>query len=425
MNTKSTLQLLSAAATLMVVSATLQSCTREVSAAPDYSSLGEAVQWDSFESPYISDPRQLTTVAGGFRRAGEGYFSRDGYHMVFQAEAVVADEGAPPEPGADVPVSAENANPFFQIYVMEMTTGAHHRVSPGVGRTTCAFFRPHSNDLEFSSSHLDPDAPRKQKDEYASRAAGERRRVWDYDETMDIFVCDRSGDDLRQLTTEMGYDAEAAYSPDGSKIVFSSTRHAYPIDALSPELQEQAAKDVSFFGELYMMNADGTDVTRLTEWDGYDGGPFFTPDGRRVVWRHFDASGRTAEVYTMKLDGTDRRQLTELGAMSWAPYFHPSGEYCIFTTNLHGYQNFELYMVDAMGEKEPVRVTTADAFDGLPVFTPDGDHLCWTASRTPNEQGQLFMASWDDAAARAALAAAPPRGEGPPRDASAERPSGH
>ena len=53
----------------------------------------------------------------------------------------------------------------------------------------------------------------------------------------------------------------------------------------------------------------------------------------------------------MNADGTDKRQLTRLGAMSWAPYFHPSGDYLIFTTNLHGFANFELYLVDAEGRE--------------------------------------------------------------------------
>ena len=58
--------------------------------------------------------------------------------------------------------------------------------------------------------------------------------------------------------------------------------------------------------------------------------------------------------------------------MSWAPYMHPSGEYIIFASNKLGFENFELFMVDAPGTKEPVRVTYSDGFDGLPVPSPDG-----------------------------------------------------
>ena len=79
----------------------------------------------------------------------------------------------------------------------------------------------------------------------------------------------------------------------------------------------------------------------------------------------------------MNPDGSDQRQLTDFRAMSWAPYVHPSHEYVLFASNKLGFSNFEVYMVDVAGEKEPVRITTMDGFDGLPVPTPDGEGLAW------------------------------------------------
>jgi Peptidase family M28/PDZ domain/WD40-like Beta Propeller Repeat len=95
--------------------------------------------------------------------------------------------------------------------------------------------------------------------------------------------------------------------------------------------------------------------------------------------------------------------LTNLGAMSWAPYFHPSGDYLIFTTNIQGFANFELYLVRADGSGEPVRVTHTDGFDGLPVFLPDGKRIAWTSTRTKVKQSQIFMGEWNDAEARLRL----------------------
>jgi hypothetical protein len=156
------------------------------------------------------------------------------------------------------------------------------------------------------------------------------------------------------------------------------------------------------------MDADGANLRRLTTGQGYDGGPFFSPDGLRIVWRSFSADGTTAEIWTMRVDGTDRRQLTRSGVMSWAPFYHPSGEYVVYASNAQGMANFELYLVDVEGRREPVRVTHTEGFDGLPVFLPDGRRIAWASKRTPDRSAQIFIADWDHDAARALLALAPP-----------------
>jgi Tol biopolymer transport system component len=157
------------------------------------------------------------------------------------------------------------------------------------------------------------------------------------------------------------------------------------------------------------MRADGSGQQRLTNVPGYDGGPFFTHDGSRIVWRRFDERGLIADVWSMKPDGTDPRQLTDFGAMSWAPYEHPSGRYILFASNKLGFDNFELFMVDAEGTKEPVRVTYSDGFDGLPVPSPDGTMLAWTSSRSGGSAGQLFLAQWNHQKALEAIRDAPPK----------------
>ncbi len=344
------------------------------------------------EAQFLANTRQLTFEG---RRSGEGYFSPDGRALIFQSER---------EPG----------NPFYQIYLLDLESGDTRRVSPGTGKTTCSFFRPETDEVLFASTHLDPQAAAKQKAELEQRASGrERRYSWDYDDTMDIFTARRDGSRLRRLTSAAGYDAEGSYSPDGRLIVFCSLRDAYPAEKLSAENRKRLETDPAWFGEIYLMNADGSNQRRLTNSPGYDGGPFFSPDGQRILWRHFEENGAIADIYSMKLDGTDVQRLTHFGAMSWAPYFHPSGEYVIFAANKLGFSNFELYLVDAAGRREPVRVTFSDGFDGLPVFSPDGGRLAWTSTRGAEKVSQLFIADWNHAAARAALRAAPVAAEPP------------
>src|SRR2546429_7758022 len=346
------------------------------------------------ETQFLSNIRQLTLDG---RRSGEGYFSADGRSLVFQSER---------EPG----------NPFYQIYVLEFETGDSHRVTPGLGKSTCAFFRPRSDEVLFSSTHLDPETKAKQKAELDFRETGkERRYAWDYDEHFDIFVARRDGSRLRRLTDARGYDAEAAYSPDGKKIAFTSLRDAYPAEKLSPEDRKRLETDPAYFGEIYIMNADGSDQRRLTHTPGYDGGPFFSPDGKRIVWRRFDTNGVNADIYTMRPDGSDARRITDFGCMSWAPFYHPSGGYVVFTANKLGFSNFELFIVDAAGTREPARVTFSDGFDGLPTFSPDGLKLCWTSNRAPGGKSQLFLADWKHSQAMAAINTAPRRGSGSTR----------
>ena len=334
------------------------------------------------EAQFLSRVRQLTLEG---RRSGEGYFSPDGKNIIFQSER---------EPG----------NPFYQIYTMSLESGDVNRVSPGFGKTTCSFFRPGADEVLFATSHLDKESRTKQKAELDFRASGKSRRYsWDYDAHMDIFTTKRDGTNLKRLTSAIGYDAEGGYSPDGKKIVFCSIRDAYGKVELTEKQKTRLKMDASYFAEIYIMNADGTDQKRLTYLPGYDGGPFFSPDGKRVIWRHFTEKGDTADIYTMKTDGTDIKRLTDFGAMSWAPYFHPCGEYVVFASNKLGFSNFELYLVDSAGSREPIRVTHTDGFDGLPVFSPDGNSLMWTSNRTENGKSQLFIGKWNHSEALDAL----------------------
>jgi Tol biopolymer transport system component len=342
------------------------------------------------EAQFLSRVRRLVFEG---KRSGEGYFSPDGTRMVFQSER-------------------EPDNPFYQIYRMDMETGDTSRVSTGAGKTTCPFIQPRTGKVLYASTHHDPRSLELQRAEIELRAAGtERRYAWDYDPEMDLYVADPATGEHTRLTTARGYDAEASYSPDGEWIVFSSNRQAYE-GGLSEQERKQLEIDPAYFADLYRVRQDGTGLERLTEVPGYDGGPFYFPDGSRIVWRRFDESGLIADVWSMKPDGSDQRQLTDFGAMSWAPYVHPSGRYLVFATNKQGFENFEVYLVDVEGAKEPVRVTHTAGFDGLPVPTPDGRQLVWTSNRHGEKGAQLYIAEWNHEAALAALAAAPARQTG-------------
>ncbi|UJO99770.1 MAG: biopolymer transporter Tol, partial [Nitrosomonas sp.] len=239
---------------------------------------------------FITDEQQLSVKE---KRAGEAYYRADSKWMIYQAE--VSDD-----------------NPFYQIFLKNIDSGAVTQVSPGTGKTTCAWVHPSQEKVLFSSTHDDKEAKAKMAAEIERRKAGEHKSyAWDYDEFYDIYETDFSGGHIRNLTNTLGYDAEASWSPDGKLIAFASNRRAYNGELSEEEMALFKANPASMI-DIYIMDADGANVKRLTQTKSYDGGPFFSPDGQRIVWRRFSESGREAEIFTMNIDGSDQKQITRL-----------------------------------------------------------------------------------------------------------------
>ena len=339
------------------------------------------------ENQLLSETRQLITEGA---RSGEGYFAANGQELIFQSER-------------------GDANPFYQIFIKNLKTGVETPVSPGIGKTSCAWIHPTEDRVLFASTHDDPKALSKQAELIEQRqAAVKQRYAWSYDEQYDIYTSQKNGQGLKNLTNTLGYDAEGSYSPDGKQIVFASNRLAYS-QTLSADDQAKLSQDPSYFMDLFIMDSEGGNVKQLTTLPGHDGGPFFSNDGKRIVWRHFSEDGQRSEIWIMDQDGQNQTQITQLNTVSWAPYFHPSNEYIIFASTVMGHGNFELYLVDLDGAKIPVRATNTPGFDGLPVFSPTGDQLAWSSTRTANGQAQIFLANWNHQAASALINAAKAR----------------
>jgi Tol biopolymer transport system component len=314
--------------------------------------------------PRLANIKQLTN--GG--QNAEAYFSADGTRLIFQAT----------RPG----VSACD-----QIFTMDLDGGDVEMVSTGSGRTTCGYFYPTGGKILYSSTHLIDAACPPRPD----RSQGYVWPLFDYS----LFIADEDGGNLRRLTDAPGYNAEATISPDGSTIIFTSTRDG----------------DL----EIYVMDADGSNVRRLTHEEGYDGGAFFSPDGSKIVYRaHHPTDPEEladyrkllgeglirpgqVELFIMDADGSNKRQITDNGAANFAPYFHPSGEKIIFSSNLGDPtgREFNLYMVNIDGTGLE-QITQHGGFNGFPMFSPDGKKLVFASSRDAAEAGDMnvFLADW-------------------------------
>ncbi|WP_334113923.1 TolB family protein [Paucihalobacter sp.] len=325
------------------------------------------------EEVYFKSLRQVTF--GGDN--AEAYWSFDDQQLVFQSNykkwGVDCDQ-----------MFVMNVNDTFEDSQPPM-------VSTGLGRTTCAYFLPDNKHIIYASTHLGgelcPEVPLRENGNY----------VWPIYDTYDIFMADLDGNIVKQLTNEVGYDAEPTVSPKGDKIVFTSTR--------SGDL------------ELYTMNIDGSDVKQITNELGYDGGAFFSSDGSKIIFRSSRpkteaeikkykdllANGLVEptdmELYICNADGSDMRQLTFLGNANWSPFFHPSGEKVLFSSNYEAEMGFpfNLYMIDIDG-KNLKRVTHSKTFDAFPVFSNDGKYLVFSSNRNNGgtRDTNLFIAEWQD-----------------------------
>lgn len=332
---------------------------------------GEPFADDSRE-PRLVNVRQLTFEGEN----AEAYFSNDGTRLVYQR--------TPAEGGCD------------QIFSFDLATGEQQLVSTGTGRTTCSYFYPDDDRVIFASTHAESEmcpAPPDMSQGY----------VWAVYPSYDLWLADDDGGNLTRLTDTPGYDAEATLSPQGDRMIFTSTRDG----------------DL----DLYTMALDGSDVRRVTDRVGYDGGAFFSPDGTKIVWRaHYPEEGpemddylrlldqglirpSSLEVYVADADGSNVQQVTDNGAANFGPYFHPSGEKIIFSSNMDDPtgRNFDLYMINVDGTGQE-RITWTDDFDGFPMFSPDGRYLVWGSNRNPSHEGNtnVFIAEWVEDPASAA-----------------------
>jgi Tol biopolymer transport system component len=275
-----------------------------------------------------------------------------------------------------------------QIYSMNLDGGNVSLMSTGSGRTTCSYFLPGDSTYLFASTH-------RQGPECPPKPDFSKGYVWAVYPAYDIYLEKTGGGEPKLLSGSPGYDAEATVSPVGDRIVFTSSRDG----------------DL----DLYSMKIDGTDVVRLTDEVGYDGGAFFSADGRKIVYRAYhpaDSAGKAEflgllgkglvrpsvmEIYVMNADGSGKTRITDYKAASFAPYFLPDGKKIIFASNMNdpGKRNFDLYLVNTDGTGLE-QVTFNDTFDGFPVFTSDGKKLIFASNRNAGRPGEtnIFIADW-------------------------------
>jgi Tol biopolymer transport system component len=276
-----------------------------------------------------------------------------------------------------------------------LLTGALQAASSGAGRTTCSYFTGDGQRLLYSSTHesLGSDCPPK-----ADMSKGYVWPIYSYG----IYEADAvTGGILRRLTPIDSYNAESTLDWKTNWLYFTSTRDG-DLDIYRMRLPESGVP---------------TEVERLTDEPGYDGGPFVSYDGKTVVYRRdaLESPEETAEyeallaeglvkpgkleLWVMDSNGANKRQLTSNGAANFAPFLHPDGKTLIYCSNVadtEQHRRFELWAMPLDGSRPARQITHAGEFDGFPMFSPDGKYLVWCSNRNHvlAHETNVFVAEW-------------------------------
>lgn len=225
------------------------------------------------------------------------------------------------------------------------------------GEDACSFYFPDGKHLLWTSTRDNLDLP-----------MGGWSDPKNYPKGSELYMSDLEGKNVKRLTDNKTYDAEAAVSPDGKWILFG--------------------RDIDGKMDLWVMKSDGTDPKQITftdEWQ--EGGAQFMPDSNTILtraWKREDQAQRMMpmQIFTVKRDGSDRKQITSEAGTNWAPFPAPDGKHFAFVKILTDTPrpNWEIFMMDMETGKQ-TRLTYNPGFDGFPSISPDGKLLAFSSGR--------------------------------------------
>ena len=334
------------------------------------SACGKQIKNKTVPEKHLQNLKQLTYEGDN----GEAYWSPDGKQIIFQ--------------------SKRNGMACDQIFIMNADGSDQRMVSNGLGACTCSYFTTDMSHIIYASTFgvIDscPARPPSRPGKY----------IWPQF-PYEIYSSKPDGSDLKKIRANPGYDAEPTVCFSNDRVIFTS----------------QIDNDL----ELFSMNTDGSDMKRMTHRLGYDGGAYFSPNGREIIWRAWYPENATdsirwienmkeslveavpLDIYRMNADGSNIQRLTFNGATNWAPSWYSDGEHIIFSSNMDDWNkeyrsfghNFELYYMNKDGSGLE-RLTYNDTFDSFPMFSPDGKQVAFASNRdaaNPHAT-HIYVADW-------------------------------
>lgn len=402
----------------MPVSVALAVAAAALAQPPAPAHSGYPLDWKNLEGPFLSMQVQVT-LPEKFFKAGEAYFDHQTppRWVVFQ--------------GVERPEEGKEASGNYAMYVAKITydlagnpTGLEkiERISTEGSANTCAWFEPLSREQAWGKliygSTLTPPAPNAETPGYQRQRGS---YMWSFPPEMrvvttsvpqifdEVMADDHGGTKPSRTiappprTTVMfeppngaGYMAECSWSPKGRSLLYTY---------VDPKTRNP---------DLWVYDEPSKTHTPLVQAQGYDGGPFFSPDGKWICYRSDRKGDNNLQLFAAELafdekdavfmggriTGIKREvQLTaDDNVVSWCPYWHPSMKYLVYATSAIGHANYEVFAIEfdptkSRDQLKRTRVTSADGFDGLPVFSDDGKLMMWTSQRGPKIEGETKASS--------------------------------
>ena len=343
--------------------------------------LGCACPLQSIGQKHIGTP-VLLTQPERFLKAGESYFDPLTKRVIFQAIEQPNILGEPEESDYSIFIG----NLVFDE--SDLIIGLSHirKLSNDGSSNTCGWFHPREGGTVLFATTSTPvihgGSPGYQR--------GTGRYRWAFPPSMNIVSYDLATNQSTPLVEDPShYIAEGSWSSDGRHLLYCSL--------------------ATGSGDIYITDLQSGSTQRIIDHDGYDGGPFFSPDGKRITYRSDRNGTDLLQLFVAELQFdengsivgiTKEHQLTDNAHVNWAPFWHPSGRFLIYTSSEMGHSNYELFVCDAddgnmsgmarYGTRKR-RITHTDEFDGLPAFDRSGNWLMWTSKRETGTS-QLWVA---------------------------------